>query len=226
MMISLHIAGGTFALLAGGAALYARKGNTLHRSSGALFAAAMLLMAASAIPLALIAEKPTSLMGGILVIYLVVTSLLTIRRTHRRLDWVSMTSMLAALSIGIAFTRLGLEGLTSADGTLDGLPPQPMFIFGTVAFLAALGDLRLTMVHEVRRPYRIARHLWRMCFALLLAAVSFFLGQADVIPEPIRHTALLAMPPLAIIVLLIYWMLRVRWGSGFARKLHARVPDV
>lgn len=226
MMMSLHIAGGSLALLAGGIALYARKGNTLHRRSGALFAAAMLLMAASAIPLALIAEKPTSLMGGVLVIYLVVTSLITIRRTHRRLDWVSMTSMFAALSIGIAFTRLGLDGLNSADGTLDGLPPQPMFGFGAVALMAALGDLRLTVAREVRRPYRIARHLWRMCFALLLAAVSFFLGQADVIPEPIRHTALLAIPPLAVIVLLIYWMLRVRWPSGFARKLHAGASDV
>lgn len=223
MMISLHIAGGSLALLAGGVALYARKGNTLHRRSGALFAAAMLLMAASAIPLALIAEKPTSLMGGILVVYLVVTSLITIRRTHRRLDWVSMASMLAALSIGIAFTRLGLDGLNSGDGTLDGLPPQPMFIFGTMAFLAALGDLRMTMAHEVRRPYRIARHLWRMCFALLLAAVSFFFGQANVIPEPIRHTPLLAMPPLAVIVSLVYWMVRVRWGRSFGRKLHAGV---
>jgi len=51
-MISLHIAWGSIALRAGGTALYAPKGDTLHRSRGALFAFAMLLMASSAVPMA------------------------------------------------------------------------------------------------------------------------------------------------------------------------------
>jgi len=226
MMMSLHIVGGSFALLTGGIALYALKGSTLHRRSGVLFAGCMLLMAASAIPLAVVAHEPTSLMGGLLVIYLVLTSLVTIRRNHRTLDWVSMASMVAALSIGMVFTRLGSDGLNSVDGTLDGLPPQPMFLFGTVAFLAALGDLRMFLAREIRRPYRIVRHLWRMCFALLLAAVSFFLGQAEVIPESIRHTQILAIPPLAVIMLMAYWMVRVRWTSNFERMAEAGGSEV
>lgn len=226
MMMTLHIAGGALALIGGGIALFARKGDTLHRGSGVLFSAAMLLLATSAIPLAVSAEKPTSLMGGVLVIYLVVTSLMTIRRSHRRLDWAYIVSMLAALSIAIAFAWLGFSGLNSADGTIYGLSPLPMFVFGATAFLAALGDLRVLVAREIRRPCRIARHLWRMCFALLLAAVSFFLGQADVIPDPIRYTPLLAIPPLAVIILLIYWMVRVRWGGGLRRSLDAGTGEV
>jgi hypothetical protein len=49
-----------------------------------------------------------------------------------------------------------------------------------------------------------------MCFALLIASLSFFIGQAKVIPEPIRIMPLLAMPMLIIAMMMIYWMWRVR----------------
>jgi hypothetical protein len=49
-----------------------------------------------------------------------------------------------------------------------------------------------------------------MCFALLIASLSFFIGQAKVIPEPIRIMPLLAMPMLIVAVMMIYWMWRVR----------------
>jgi hypothetical protein len=49
-----------------------------------------------------------------------------------------------------------------------------------------------------------------MSFALLVAALSFFIGQAKVIPKPIRIMPLLAMPLLAVIVTMFYWMWRVR----------------
>lgn len=214
-MMYVHILGGSIALIAGASALYALKGNKLHRISGRVFVAAMLLMSASAIPLAVLAHKLTSLMGGILVIYLVLTSLITIRRTPHRTDWINIASLLAALSISVAFFRFGFQGLNSVDGTINGLPPQPMFVFGSAALLAGLGDLRMILAREISRPYRIARHLWRMCFALLMAAVSFFFGQAQVIPELLRHTPLLAIPPLTVVVLMIYWMIRVRWGKRF-----------
>ena len=57
---------------------------------------------------------------------------------------------------------------------------------------------------------RIARHLWRMSFALFIAALSFFLGQADELPRAWRIPQLLVIPPLAVLVTMIYWMWRVR----------------
>lgn len=219
--MSLHIAGGSVGLIAGAVTLYALKGGKRHRKSGMVFVVAMLLMGATGSWLAVLAHKQTSVMGGILVIYLVLTSVLTIRRPPRRYDWIGFVAMLAALSISFAFFALALKGLNSATGTINGLPPQPMFVFGAVALLAGLGDLRVTLAPEVRRPYRIARHLWRMCFALLMAAVSFFLGQSQVIPELLRHPALLAAPPLTVLVLMLYWIVRVRWGKSFRRSPRA-----
>jgi predicted histidine transporter YuiF (NhaC family) len=65
-------------------------------------------------------------------------------------------------------------------------------------------------VHSLRGAKRIARHLWRMCMALLIAAFSFFIGQAKVIPRPIRIVPLLMVPPLLVLFTMLYWMWRVR----------------
>jgi len=62
----------------------------------------------------------------------------------------------------------------------------------------------------VRGASRIARHLWRMSTALLIAAFSFFLGQAKVIPKPIRIYPLLMVPPLIVLAVMLYWLWRVR----------------
>jgi len=48
------------------------------------------------------------------------------------------------------------------------------------------------------------------CTALLIAAFSFFLGQAKVIPKPIRIFPLLLIPPLVVLATLLYWLWRVR----------------
>ena len=49
-----------------------------------------------------------------------------------------------------------------------------------------------------------------MCTALLIAAFSFFLGQAKVFPKPVRIFPLLVIPPLVVLVALFYWLWRVR----------------
>lgn len=86
MLITIHIATGSISLIAAAVALFARKGSSLHRGSGLLFVTAMLAMSASAMPLAVSVQKPTSVMGGALTFYLVLTSLLSIRRPQQRFD--------------------------------------------------------------------------------------------------------------------------------------------
>ncbi len=58
-----------------------------------------------------------------------------------------------------------------------------------------------------------------MCFALFIASGSFFLGQAQVIPEPLRSMPLLAVLSVAPLVAMGYWVRRVRTRrlSGIAR---------
>jgi hypothetical protein len=113
--------------------------------------------------------------------------------------------MAVGLGVVIANMTFGITALAAgrAVGTM-------WLVFGTVALLAVVGDLRVLRAGPLRGSMRLARHLWRMTFALLIAALSFFIGQQQVIPRPIRIPALLAMPVLAVLVTLIYWMWKVR----------------
>lgn len=121
--------------------------------------------------------------------------------------------MVVALAVSLTLSTFGVEALASPKGKLYGMPALPFFIFGSVALLASVGDLRLIRsggVQSIRGAPRLARHLWRMSFALAIAAFSFFLGQAKVIPKPIRIIPLLAIPPLVVLAALLYWLWRVR----------------
>ena len=105
--------------------------------------------------------------------------------------------------------------------------------------LASVGDVRMLRSGRLLGASRLARHLWRMSFALFIAALSFLAGQAKVIPEPIRIPALLALPVLAVLATMLYWLWRVRIRrtfrgiAGLRRrhpgrrvKRHARSPRV
>ena len=95
------------------------------------------------------------------------------------------------------------------------MPAFPFFLFAFVGLVGATGDFRVLRSGALRGTARLARHLWRMTFALFIAAMSFFIGQAKVIPKPIRIPALLAIPVLAVLVTMLYWLWRVRFRRSF-----------
>jgi hypothetical protein len=84
---------------------------------------------------------------------------------------------------------------------------------GSVILLAAVGDVRMLVRGGVFGKQRIARHLWRMCYALFTAAGSLFLGQQQVFPAFLRHINVLFVPAILPLVLRIFWLFRVRLTS-------------
>jgi uncharacterized membrane protein len=201
-VILLHIIGGLTALTSGATALSATKGGKLHRKSGMIFVYAMLLMSTSGAVMAVLKPERISVVAGLLTFYLVTTALLTVRLPRRRSRWVDVCAILFALSLG------SLSIIFSVTGNTDGSAPIG-FIFGAVALLAALGDIRMLLTPKMEWTHRIARHLWRMCFALWIAAASFFLGQADEFPAALRIMPLLCTPVLLVMLLMFYWLVRV-----------------
>jgi hypothetical protein len=109
---------------------------------------------------------------------LVTTSLLTARRHDQLFHWMDVAAALIGLTAAILGFTFGTYAVRSPTGMLDEQVGAPAFVFGGVALLAVLGDLRM-MLGRIHGARRIARHLWRMCFALWIAATSFFLGQAE-----------------------------------------------
>ena len=65
---------------------------------------------------------------------------------------------------------------------------------------------------------RIARHLWRMCFGLFVASGSFFLGRQRIFPEFVRKSNVLIFLTILPLILLIFWLIRVRFTNLYRGK--------
>lgn len=204
-MILLHILGGLVGLTSGALALSAPKGGNLHRKAGIVFVCAMLVMSTSGAVMAALMPERISVIAGMLTFYLVITALFTVRRPAQRFRWMEVGAMVFALVLGLLSIAFAVQDLSA--GNTNGIAPMG-FIFGAVALLAASGDVRM-LARNIPWAQRIARHLWRMCFALWIAAASFFLGQSDEFPEALRIMPLLCTPVLLVLLLLFYWLARV-----------------
>lgn len=205
----IHIIGGGLGLLSGYTALFASKGSALHRRSGDLFVAAMLMMSLSGTAIAAVESNEASTIGGIVTAYLVITAFTTVRPRTRRVQWIDLCAMTVGLAAGLTSVVLGLR-LLATGGQLDGIPAPPFFILGLPALSGAISDAMRLRNAPLQGVQRLRRHLWRMCYALFIAAISFFLGQAEVIPPPLRSPLLRAIPVFVVIFATIYWLRRTR----------------
>jgi hypothetical protein len=203
-----HFGSALIALAAGTVALAVAKGGRLHKQSGIVFTIAMMI--AGFLASVISAYEGKSVFGGLFVVYLLFTALTTVKQlswSGRRLDIALMlfAFLFAGLSYFDGFNTWKLPGHIRA-----GVPAGMLFFLATVSLLAGLGDFRMLREGGLRGARRIARHLWRMCFGLFIATGSFFFGQAKFIPKPIRIGPLLAALGVAPLVILLYWMWRVR----------------
>lgn len=202
-MVYLHILAGTLALAAGVAAFWVRKGGWLHRRSGLLFVQTMLLMALTGAGMAWFKGKPVSVLGGLVTSYFVLSAWLTVRReTSRTRRWQAL-SLLTGLFIGAGALLIWQSALSKGNAAPEFL------VFGAITLAAAVLDLRLFFGTKLSAAHRLARHLWRMGFALLLATVSLFLGQAQIFPEAVRRMELLILPVIAVVLVIAFWLGKV-----------------
>jgi uncharacterized membrane protein len=211
-ILTTHIAAGGIALLFGAAALVFRKGSRRHQLTGKAFVVSMLVMATSGAYLAFSLQVMLSIIGGLLTFYLVATAWATVARSAGPPGLVEAGALLGALFIGGVSLLSGFEAANSETGLKDGFPPGQYFMFGTIALLAAAGDGRLIVRGGLTGAQRIARHLWRMCAALAIAASAFFLGQAQLFPPAVCESQILTAPVLLTLLAMLYWLYRVRWS--------------
>jgi hypothetical protein len=218
LILSLHITSGAVAILFGATALVARKGSRLHRQAGNWFVVSMLTMATIGACTSPFLPRPNwgNVVGGVFAFYLVATSWMTVRRSDGGVGRFAVGAFLVALSVTVVDVSLGLRAASSPMGSPD-TPLPAYFIFGAVGAIAATGDLRLILRRGVFGAQRVMRHLWRMCVALFIAAASFFLGQPQVFPAFVRGSPWLFVPEIAVLGLMIFWLVRVRFTSGFRR---------
>ena len=225
-LLPVHIIAGSIAIIAGFISVFALKGAKLHRKSGMIFVYSMLVLSITGAVIGALKNQTSNVIGGSLAFYMVTTALLTVRPRDQRSRWIDAGSLLIGATVGVFALKIGFDALNTTTGTINGVPAGMMFFFGTVALLGALGDVRVMVVGGLQGAHRIARHLWRMCFSLFIASGSFFLGQAKVIPKPIRILPLLAIPALLPLVLLLYWLARLLFTKWYRRRADSFKPTL
>ena len=231
-ILIVHLCAGILGLLSGTAAISFRKGSPRHVLAGKVFVASMLVMAVGAVYLAIVKHQQNNVGGGILTFYLIATAWLTAKRRDgetSRLDWVAL---LIPLAIGILIWMNALKVVRSGASSQDGVPVGMSFFMGSVCLLAAAGDIRMLVRGGILGTQRIARHLWRMCFGLFIAAGSFFLGPSN---RPLRllaaagfgkhlspalfSTSLYLILSILPLILLIFWLVRIRFTNAYNGKM-------
>lgn len=227
----IHIAGGTVGLISGLVAVATRKGGAVHRTAGTIFFGAMLTMAVFADYLAIVRPgQIPNLIIGTFTLYLIVTAWLTVRRPE---GWIGLTEKLvlaAALSLLAPFALLSFDLATGSPPPFKSAMPLKgavmiaIYSFTTVLFVAAVSDARVLLAGGLSGARRIARHLWRMCLGLSLAAGSAFTnGLSRLLPKSMHlPDAVLFGPQFACLAVLVIWMIRVRFTPWY-RQHKARL---
>ena len=224
-VLPLHIGSGTVGMLSGFVAVFLRKGSRRHGLAGDVFVVSMMSLSASGVYLAVMKSQPGNILGGTLTFYLVVTAWMTARRRDAGTGIFDWGALLVVLAVADCQVTLGLEAAYSQTGLKYGYPPGPYFFLGSVAVLAVAGDVRMLVRGGVSGAQRIARHLWRMCFALFIAASSIFLARQHLFPAFLRKTGALYFLSFLPIALMIFWLLRVRLANAYKEKaIRPRAP--
>ena len=231
-LLIVHILGGIAALVSGYFALFAEKGSRLHIRSGDAFVISMAFMGGFGAYVSLTIHQPTNMAAGLASAYLAISGWLTLKRRGASVRKAEIGAFIFTLAAAVSFFALGWSRLQ------PGFVPRPMetaggsFFFATIFSLFAVSDFRMLLRGGYSGVQRLVRHIWRMSVALFVASGSFFLGRSST--EPLRSTGLrarlftnaiqathvTAIPVLIILVLMVYWIVRVK-----RNKTYKRIPS-
>ncbi|MEW6982478.1 hypothetical protein AAD001_07480 [Colwelliaceae bacterium 6471] len=204
-MLILHIFAGGLVLLFGFAALCSPKGFKLHSMAGKVFFPSMVMVSLSAVYLDFrIGDIPIM---GVLSLYFATTSWLAIKHQERETGIIEIFAFLIIAIISITFFKLGWDIMYGGQSLKGTLPIEFYFVWGGVAAFAALLDLNMIIRGGLAGSHRIARHLWRMCIALLMAVLSFL--DQDIFPTLIKNSGVLWLLIILPTLLMFYWLCRL-----------------
>ncbi len=216
IVLPIHIAAGTLSVLAGAAALTFRKGERAHRAAGTVFVVSMAIMAATASVLAVIKPQLGLVVGGLMTIYFIATAWMAGRRKDGETGAFEIGAFVAALALATIFAMGAYALATGATKPPNPIFPYVLYGISSAMTLAAVADLSVILRRGLVGAQRIARHLWRMCFGLLIAVGSFAAQGAAALPPAVPRAELLVSSMLLVLLVMFFWLVRVlfmRWGA-------------
>ncbi len=124
-------------------------------------------------------------------------------------------AFVAALALATIFAMGAYALATGATKAPNPIFPYVLYGISSAMTLAAAADLSVILRRGLVGAQRIARHLWRMCFGLLIAVGSFAAQGAAALPPAVPRAELLVSSMLLVLLVMFFWLVRVlfmRWG--------------
>jgi uncharacterized membrane protein len=228
LVFALHILSGAVAMVSGVVALSVRKGGRLHRASGDVFVVSMLVMTILAAVLGAIRPGQTiNIFIAAFTLYLVATSWLTARRRAAVAGMPEMIALAVSLLLCAPFAVIDFQIVTGVTVfksafKIEGPILIALWVFSAIMATAAIGDAKVVLSRGISGIPRVARHLWRMCFAVALTFGSAFTnGFARLLPGPYHVPPAFFAPQLLMLVVLLFWIVRVRFPGWAGRPAKA-----
>ena len=214
----LHTPAGTIGLVAATVALSTKKGTTLHRKAGRCFTIAMLLMLITGFVAALLKESIDDMFLSAVVIYTVFTAWLTAHHKKNETGLLEYVALIWIVAIAIAafFISAGWGGAN--------VPPNAYLFWAGFAVLCAIGDVRNLFRSGLSGIQRVIRHIWRIGFSLIWAALAFTDKIVKILGSNIKELPeeqllyIVAVPTMIILITILFWIINVLF---FSRKKFA-----
>jgi hypothetical protein len=226
-ILILHAGAGTIAMLSGLVAVSVAKGSRPHQIFGTVFFAAMLTMSAMGAWLAVPLQQWGNVIGGLFAFYLVATAWMTVRRREGTVGLFEVIAMLVAFAGAAVILYFGFKVVADPKAVAGNGPVAAYFVLAGIFALCGALDLKVILGGGISGRPRIARHLWRMCFAFAAAFASFyaqvFLRKVH-LPAFLHHSPLLYIPILAPFLLIPFWLVRVRLTKWYRQDPAAPPP--
>jgi hypothetical protein len=224
LTLLIHVLAGALGLLSGYVALAVSKGAPTHRQAGMFFVYVMVTMAitgglvSAARGIAPAINIPTALLA----FYMVITGMTSVGSPA---GW-SQRLTVAAMWFGFATALVCAVFIVYSigqGGAAAGMA-YPLALFGGVALAGAIGDRRVIRDGALKGAPRLMRHLWRMCFALFVSSIAFYLGP-DRLPEALQSPAFRATGVLLPIAAIAYWKWKLRAKRPIREFVQIRAAD-
>lgn len=213
----IHTPAGTIGLVAAIVAMFAKKGGALHRKAGTWFTVSMLVMLVAGFVAAFLKESPDDMFLSAVVMYTVFTAWLTAHRKKNETGLLEHVALIWIVAFAIAafFASAGLFGVNV---------PIAYLFWGSFAVLCAAGDVRNLYRSGLSGIQRVIRHVWRIGFSLVWAALAFTDKIVKILGSNIKELPeeqllyIVAVPTMLILVTILFWITNILF---FSRKKFA-----
>ena len=213
ILLTIHIAAGSVALLTAAVALFAPKGRRWHILSGRIYAVGMTLVFLTAVPLAVLGASIFLFLIALFSFYLVFAGWRFARNWSRQahlVDW------LAVAILGV--TGLAMWGYAAIIGLQGDSQWITLTVFGAIAIALSVAD-GLFHRKQPGGPRRVQRHLTNMLAATISTVTAVLVVNVDAEPQWIFWI----LPTIVITPLIVWWNIRT---ARTARRQRRPAPPV